>query len=67
MDNEEISIIYAGLFAVCLLMLLFTSYNFTHNIPALVIIYGLMIITGLATFHAMGSAQESINPSRTDE
>jgi hypothetical protein len=67
MDNEEISIIYTGVFVFCLLILLFTSYNFKDNIPALVITYGVMVITGLSVFHALGSVQDFIDDSRTDD
>ena len=56
MDNEEITIIYAMIFMFSLLVLLFTSYNFPHNIPILITIYGLMIIVGLSAYHALDSA-----------
>lgn len=56
MDNDDILVIYVILFAFCLLTLLFTSYNFTHNIPALLIIYPMMIITALCMLYSIGLA-----------
>lgn len=61
MDNEAILLIYVGLFSISLTMLLFTSYNFTHNIPVLILIFGLMIITFLATHHAINSIRIEID------
>ena len=59
MDKEEINILYAMIFIFSLLALLFTSYNF-KDLPSLVLIYGLMVITGLSTFHALGATIDSI-------
>jgi len=55
MENHEINILYVGVFSFCLLALLFTSYNF-KDLPSLALIYGLMVITGLSVFHALGAA-----------
>jgi len=60
MDYEDQYILYVGLFTVSLLALLFTSYN-TKILHELIIIYGLMLITGLSIYHSLNSVQEIIN------
>lgn len=67
MDYDEWYLLYVGILVFCELMLLFTSYNFYHNIPALIITYGVMIITGLTMFHALGSVQDYISSGTDDK